>query len=168
MNQPTQHAKADQDRTGEKQFKHNLGRDLSFLNRELARGLMQKSAARGHQGLKLNWDTVFLNLDFREGSRVVDLAQVNGLTKQGMSQIVAEIEQQGYVAKKDDPNDGRARKITLTAKGKQMIQDSMAAYDELEAEYEALIGREKLDTFKRIAAELVQLKSTQDVAEKKA
>jgi DNA-binding MarR family transcriptional regulator len=93
---------------------------------------------------------------------------VNGLTKQGMSQIVAEIEQQGYVAKKDDPNDGRARKITLTAKGKQMIQDSMAAYDELEAEYEALIGREKLDTFKRIAAELVQLKSTQDVAEKKA
>ncbi|MBK8288364.1 MAG: MarR family transcriptional regulator [Cellvibrionales bacterium] len=53
--------------------------------------------ARGHDGLKLNWDTVFLNLDFREGSRVVDLAQINGLTKQAMSQIVAEIEQQGYM-----------------------------------------------------------------------
>lgn len=155
MNDPTHN-----DKTGEKQFKNNLGRDLSFLNRELARGLMQKSVARGHKGLKLNWDTVFLNLDFREGSRVVDLAQVNGLTKQAMSQIVAEIEQHEYISKKDDPNDGRARKIKLTAKGKKMIQDSMAAYDELEAEYEALIGREKLDILKEIVSELVSLKSS--------
>ncbi len=140
---------------GEKQFKHNLGRDLSFLSREMSRSLMQKSVARGHDGLKLNWDTVFLNLDFREGSRIVDLAQINGLTKQAMSQIVAEIEQHGYVAKKDDPDDGRARKIMLTAKGKKLIQDSMEAYDELEAEYEGLIGREKLDQLIAIVSELV-------------
>lgn len=90
----------------------------------------------------------------------MDLAQVNGLTKQAMSQIVAEIEQHEYISKKDDPNDGRARKIKLTAKGKKMIQDSMAAYDELEAEYEALIGREKLDILKEIVSELVSLKSS--------
>ena len=75
---------------GEKQFKHNLGRDLSYVSRELSRSLMEKSVARGHEGLKLNWDTVFLNLNFRDGSRVVDLAQINGLTKQAMSQIVAQ------------------------------------------------------------------------------
>jgi DNA-binding MarR family transcriptional regulator len=155
MNQQNKH-----DSAGETQFKHNLGRDLSFLSRELSRSLMQKSVARGHDGLKLNWDTVFLNLDFREGSRVVDLAQINGLTKQAMSQIVAEIEQQGYIAKQDDPNDGRARKITLTSKGKKMIQDSMAAYEELQAEYEALIGSEKLAVFRSIAAELVLLKTS--------
>ncbi|HSC75819.1 MAG TPA: MarR family winged helix-turn-helix transcriptional regulator [Pseudomonadales bacterium] len=142
-------------KSGETQFKHNLGRDLSFLSRELSRSLMQKSVARGHKGLKLNWDTVFLNLDFRDGSRIVDLAQINGLTKQAMSQIVAEIEQQGYVAKKDDPSDGRARKIKLTAKGKKMVQDSMESYNELEAEYEALIGPEKLQTLKDIVSELV-------------
>ena len=81
---------------GKHAFKNNLGRDLSFLSRDLSRGLMAKSAAKGHKGLKLNWDTVFLNLDFRDGSRIVDLAQANGLTKQAMSQIVAEIEKQGY------------------------------------------------------------------------
>ncbi len=86
---------------------------------------------------------------------MVDLAQINGLTKQAMSQIVAEIEQHGYVAKKDDPDDGRARKIMLTAKGKKLIQDSMEAYDELEAEYEGLIGREKLDQLIAIVSELV-------------
>jgi DNA-binding MarR family transcriptional regulator len=147
-------------RSGETQFKHNMGRDLAFLSRELSRSLMQKSVARGHKGLKLNWDTVFLNLDFRDGSRIVDLAQINGLTKQAMSQIVAEIEQQGYVTKKDDPSDGRARKIKLTAKGKKMVQDSMESYGELEADYEALIGRKKLEIFQEIAAELVRLKSS--------
>jgi DNA-binding MarR family transcriptional regulator len=88
----------------------------------------------------------------------VDLAQINGLTKQAMSQIVAEIEQHGYVAKKDDPDDGRARKIMLTAKGKKMVQDSMESYRELEAEYEALIGRERLTLFQEIAADLVRMK----------
>lgn len=157
MNEPT-HTNNDvgsSGKSGETQFKHNMGRDLAFLSRELSRSLMQKSVARGHKGLKLNWDTVFLNLDFREGSRIVDLAQINGLTKQAMSQIVAEIEQQGYVTKKDDPNDGRARKIKLTAKGKKMVQDSMESYSELEAEYEAMIGPEKLQTLKDIVSELV-------------
>ena len=56
MNQPADNNNTGRNKTGEKQFKHNLGRDLSFLNRELARGLMQKSVARGPKGLKLNWD----------------------------------------------------------------------------------------------------------------
>ena len=143
---------------GKHAFKNNLGRDLSILSRDLSRGLMAKSAAKGHKGLKLNWDTVFLNLDFRDGSRIVDLAQANGLTKQAMSQIVAEIEKQGYIVKQEDPDDGRAKKIALTARGKQLIQDSMHAYDELEAEYEALGGAEVLSHFKEVAAKLVQLR----------
>jgi DNA-binding MarR family transcriptional regulator len=143
-------------------YTHNLGRDVNYLSRELSRSLMEKSRARGHNGLKLNWDTVFLNLDFREGSRLVDLAQVNGLSKQAMSQIVAEIEQQGYIAKKDDPTDGRARKLKLTPKGKKMVQDSLEAYDELERECELLIGSEKLETLKNIVSELVFLKMQHD------
>ncbi|MEZ5436615.1 MAG: helix-turn-helix domain-containing protein [Pseudomonadales bacterium] len=134
---------------------------MSFLSRDLSRGLMAKSSAKGHKGLKLNWDTVFLNLDFREGSRIVDLAQANGLTKQAMSQIVAEIEKQGYITKQEDPDDGRAKKIALTARGKQLIQDSMSAYDELEAEYENLVGAETLAQFKNVAAQLVQLRVKQ-------
>lgn len=140
-------------------YKHNLGRDINFLSRELSRSLMEKSVARGYKGLKLNWDTVFLNLNFREGSRLVDLAQVNGLSKQAMSQIVADIEQHGYLAKQEDPEDGRARKLKLTARGRKLVQDSLEAYEELEREYEALIGKEKIDTLKQIVSELVQLRS---------
>lgn len=144
-----------EDKQLDSRYKRNLGRDFNYLSREFARRLMEKSVARGHKGLKLNWDTVFLHLNFRDGSRLVDLAQVNGLTKQAMSQIVADIEKQGYISKQDDPSDGRARKLKLTAKGKKMVQDSLEAYDELEQECEALVGREKLDTLKEILSELV-------------
>lgn len=144
-----------EDKQMDSRYKRNLGRDFNYLSRELSRRLMEKSVARGHKGLKLNWDTVFLNLNFREGSRLVDLAQINGLTKQAMSQIVADIEKQGYISKQDDPSDGRARKLKLTPKGKKMVQDSLEAYEELEQECEALIGRQKLETLKEIISELV-------------
>lgn len=140
-------------------YQNNLGRDLTFLSRDLSRRLMVGSAAKGHEGLKLNWDTVFLHLDFQRGSRIVDLAQLNGLSKQAMSQIVADIEQHGYVSKQDDPEDGRARKIVLTAKGKKLIQDSMQVYAELEAEYARLIGSEQLTVLKSIVEQLVKLRT---------
>lgn len=143
---------------GETHFKYNLGRDLAFLHREYSQGLMQKSLAKGHKGLKLNWDTVFINLNFRDGSRLVDLAQVNDMTKQAMSQIVADIEQHGYLTKELDPADGRARKLKLTAQGEQLIVDSLEAQQALEEEYRALLGEEKFAQFKALAQELVALK----------
>ncbi|MBK8288400.1 MAG: hypothetical protein IPK95_07020 [Cellvibrionales bacterium] len=42
MNQPADNNNTGRDKTGEKQFKHNLGRDLSFLSGEMSRSLMQK------------------------------------------------------------------------------------------------------------------------------
>lgn len=150
------------DTRGESHYKHNLGRDLAFLHRHFSQGLMQKSLVRGHQGLKLNWDTVFLHLNFREGSRLVDIAQINSMTKQAMSQIVADIESHGYLTKELDPTDGRARKLKLTAQGKQLIIDSLQAYEELEEEYRLLLGADKFAQFKALAAELVQLKQLQE------
>lgn len=149
---------------GEGHFKHNLGRDLAFLHRQYSQGLMQKSLARGHSGLKLNWDTVFINLNFRDGSRLVDIAQVNSMTKQAMSQIVADIESHGYLTKELDPADGRARKLKLTEQGERLIVDSLQAQQELEAEYCALLGEEKFAQFKALVAELVQLKLQQNKA----
>lgn len=150
----------------ESHFKYNLGRDLAFLHRQYSQSLMQKSLARGHKGLKLNWDTVFINLNFRDGSRLVDLAQINAMTKQAMSQIVADIEEHGYLTKELDPADGRARKLKLTAQGEQLIVDSLQAQQEVEQEYRTLLGEEKFAQFKALAQELVQLKLQASKTEK--
>lgn len=137
-------------------YRNTLGKDLHYLSRELERALMQESAASGYQGLKLNWDSVFINLDYQNGSRVVDLAQINGLTKQAMSQVVADIEAHGYVTKKDDPTDGRAKKIILTDKGKKLVRDSIEAQNRVLARYEAIVGEEKLNQLKELMHDVVQ------------
>lgn len=137
-------------------YRNTLGKDLHYLSRELERALMQESTASGYQGLKLNWDSVFINLDYQNGSRVVDLAQINGLTKQAMSQVVADIEAHGYVAKQDDPTDGRAKKIVLTDSGKKLVRDSIEAQNRVLARYETIVGTEKLNQLKVLMHEIVQ------------
>lgn len=143
-------------------YRNTLGKDLHYLSRELERALMQESAARGYQGLKLNWDSVFLNLDFQHGSRVVDLAHINGLTKQAMSQVVADIEAHGYVTKQDDPTDGRAKKIILTDKGKKLVRDSIESQNRVLARYEAVVGEEKLSQLKELLHDIVHRLQQQD------
>jgi DNA-binding MarR family transcriptional regulator len=137
-------------------YRNSLGKDLHYLSRELERALMLETAASGYQGLKMNWDSVFINLDYQNGSRVVDLAAINGLTKQAMSQVVADIEAHGYVTKQDDPTDGRAKKVVLTPKGKKMVRDSIEAQNRVVARYEALVGEKKISELKRVLADVVQ------------
>lgn len=136
-------------------YRTTFGRDVHFLTRDLERALMRENAASGYEGLKLHWDSVFLNLDFREGTRLVDLAQANGLTKQAMSQVVADIESHGYLAKRDDPSDGRAKKIVLTDKGRQMVKDSISAQTRVLQRYEDILGAERFSQLRALLAELV-------------
>ena len=56
---------------------------------------------------------VFGNID-EEGSRLTDLAERSGLTKQSVGEAVADLEQLGFVERVGDPGDGRAKIIRLT------------------------------------------------------
>lgn len=151
------HPLATKEPTLDTRYRNSLGKDLHYLSRELERALMLETAASGYLGLKLNWDSVFINLDYQQGSRVVDLAAINGLTKQAMSQVVADIEAHGYVTKQDDPSDGRAKKVVLTPKGKKLVRDSIEAQNRVVARYELLVGEKKISELKRVLADVVQV-----------
>ena len=57
---------------------------------------------------------VFGFIDLDHGSRLTDLADRSGLTKQAVGEAVAELERKGYVERVPDPLDGRAKIIKLT------------------------------------------------------
>lgn len=116
---------------------------------------MRENIESGYEGLKLHWDSVFLNLDFRDGTRLVELALANGLTKQAMSQVVADIEAHGYLMKQDDPDDGRAKKILLTDKGRKMVKDSIGAQTRVMQRYEAILGAARFAQLRLLLGELV-------------
>lgn len=58
---------------------------------------------------------------------VSDLGDVLGITSAAASQMLERLVQQGLVIRTESPHDRRARKITLTDKGCQVLQESIYA-----------------------------------------
>jgi len=79
-----------------------------------------------------------------EGVRGADLAKKLGVTKQAVSQLVAELEYWGVVEQVDDPKDGRAKLVRFTPKGEQGLLQGMAVLRELEQELGDKIGKRRM------------------------
>ena len=79
-----------------------------------------------------------------EGVRGADLAKKLRVTKQAVSQLVAELEYWGVVEQVDDPKDGRAKLVRFTRKGEQSLLQGLAVLGELEQELELQIGKRRM------------------------
>lgn len=77
-----------------------------------------------------------------EGSRLTDLAQAAGMSKQAMGDLVDQCAAWGLVTREADPLDGRARRIRFTATGLAWLQAFRAAVAQAEAEFRAEVGSE--------------------------
>ena len=77
-----------------------------------------------------------------EGSRLTDLAQQAGMSKQAMGDLVDQCEAWGLVAREPDTRDGRARRIHFTESGLNWLQAFREAVTQAEAEFRAEVGTE--------------------------
>lgn len=93
-----------------------------------------------------------------DGQRPSELAEQLQITKQSVNDLLGHLETHGYLTREPDPNDGRARVVRLTAKGRQLqktiygqaqaaeqrIADTLGArrYTQLRHALEDLTGRE--------------------------
>ncbi|MGV9858233.1 MarR family winged helix-turn-helix transcriptional regulator [Gordonia sp. NPDC003425] len=101
--------------------------------------------AGGHRSLRPVHGMVFARID-AGGASINDIAAHIGVTKQSAAAIVESLEEWGYVSRRVDPGDKRARLIELTATGRQVTALATAA---AAAEAGALadrIGERAVDT----------------------
>jgi DNA-binding MarR family transcriptional regulator len=75
-----------------------------------------------------------------EGSRLTDLAERAGMTKQAMGDLVTQCEAWGLVVREPDARDGRARQVRFTATGLAWLQAFRDAVGQAEAEFRAEVG----------------------------
>lgn len=75
-----------------------------------------------------------------EGSRLTDLADSAQVTKQTASLLVAALEREGLVERVPDPEDGRARLIRLSERGREAARHAMGVVMAVEAEWTAHLG----------------------------
>jgi DNA-binding MarR family transcriptional regulator len=83
--------------------------------------------------------TRHLNL---EGSRLIDLAQSAGMTKQAMGALVTQCEAWGLVQRTADPSDARARRIVFTDTGLAWLSAFEQAVAQTEAEFRQEVGND--------------------------
>jgi DNA-binding MarR family transcriptional regulator len=81
-----------------------------------------------------------------DGARLTDLAQTARITKS--------LEQGGYVERVQDPDDGRATRVRLTARGRSFARDARKFAREVEDRMAARIGKGRLEDL-RAALELI-------------
>jgi DNA-binding MarR family transcriptional regulator len=81
----------------------------------------------------------------RENVTTVELARYLGITKQSTSEVVALLEQAGFVRRAPHPTDGRARVLLLTEQGMAKLGDARRRWNRREEEWAELVGRDRLD-----------------------
>ena len=77
-----------------------------------------------------------------QGSRLTELAERAGMTKQAMGDLVTQCEAWGLVVREPDPTDARARRVRFTESGLAWLNAFRAAVQQAEAEFRAEVGEE--------------------------
>ena len=85
----------------------NTGVYLRVLYDDLVLNLHQRLDEAGYGEITPSHGLVFQYLE-DNGSRITDLAAHAGMTKQSMSALVYQLEEYGYLKRKNDPLDARA------------------------------------------------------------
>jgi DNA-binding MarR family transcriptional regulator len=99
------------------------------------------------------------------GIPVSELTKLSHVRKQTMAQVVEELEQLGYVERRPDPHDRRARLVFLTKRGEAVRPVAMAASRRVEARWSELMDPSNLESLRRSLQDLLALLDEAPTAE---
>lgn len=88
------------------------------------------------------------------GTRLTELAAQAQVTKQTAGFLVNQLEKGGWVERVPDPADKRARLVRITTKGEKAIPVATAAVAEVEAEWTAYLGEQRMADLRHILTDL--------------
>src|ERR1700739_2410883 len=87
--------------------KHSWGKAVSKLKKHFDVWVSEQLALKNIHDFKLAYMPLIMNID-ADGITNTDLAKRAGITKQGMSQVVQELEEKKYIKAEKNPNDKRS------------------------------------------------------------
>ncbi len=76
-----------------------------------------------------------------EGTRLTDLARWSDSSLSATSELVDDLERMGYLERRPDPSDGRAKLVCLTERGWTAMRAGRRAIVEIESDWAAQIGQ---------------------------
>jgi DNA-binding MarR family transcriptional regulator len=131
----------------------NTGAYLRQLYDALVANLHTRLAEEGYGEITPSHGLVFQYLR-ESGSRITELAAKAGITKQSMSALVYQLEEFGYLKRRDDPQDARAVLFVFTAKGEALKSKGQSINYQFEKKWEQRLGVAEYQKFRDILREL--------------
>jgi DNA-binding MarR family transcriptional regulator len=127
-----------------------LGRAYSLLGFQIVDGVVGAGFPQ-----KPSHSAVFAQIS-PEGSRLTELARGANMTPQAMGELVDELEQLGYVKRRPDPTDRRAKLIVLTPRGHECIAAGIATIQGIEERIDQILGAERHAELRRLLSLLLK------------
>lgn len=126
-----------------------LGRAYSLLGFQVVDGVVGAGFPQ-----KPAHSAVFAQI-LPDGSRLTDLARRANMSPQAMGELVDELEELGYVVRRPDPTDRRAKLIVLTKKGHACIAAGTATIAGIEQRLAHLLGERGHSQLRRLLTKLL-------------
>jgi DNA-binding MarR family transcriptional regulator len=127
-----------------------LGQAYSLLGFRIVDGVVGAGYPQ-----KPSHSAVFAQID-PAGSRLSELARGANMSPQAMGELVDELESLGYVVRRPDPRDRRAKLIVLTKKGKACVEAGRVTIEGLEGEITQRLGQRRHQQLRRMLARLLE------------
>jgi DNA-binding MarR family transcriptional regulator len=96
-------------------------------------------------------------LAIQDGLRLTDIAARAGMAPQSMGEIVDDLVAKGYLSRREDPADRRAKRIYLTQKGRDTAQASRIALLEIERRISETLGTDTYQELRRNLAAISKI-----------
>jgi DNA-binding MarR family transcriptional regulator len=134
-----------------------LGLLLRLSHQHWAQDIDAALSGAGFGGIRPHHASVFPFVPL-EGIQVSALAKLARVRKQTMAEAVDQLERLGYVERRPDPHDRRARLVFLTERGRAVRPVTHAAGRQVEERWADLVGSEGIEhlraTLQLLLAEL--------------
>lgn len=122
-----------------------MGRSLYMAWRLFTILAEEKMTDHGYPGYRYTYPAVLSQID-ETGIRSITIARRLGLTKQAMTNVVKEMEEEGLLYSELDTTDKRARILYLTQAGRDMLVHIGQCNQEITQQLAEAMGRERLES----------------------
>ena len=139
-----------------RQDEPNLGLLCYIASRAMEARVFDALAAAGFGDVTTAQGRVFARIG-PKGTRVTDLAEQGGITKQTAGFLVDQLERAGYVRRVPDPADARARLVQIAPRGEAAIAVTRTAEAEVEAEWTRHLGKQATSQLRRALTRLREI-----------
>ena len=126
-----------------------IGALLRVPAQAIHRRIIKELNAAGFEELRLPHMAV-LQFPGPDGVRPGTLAERAGMSKQAMNQLLRSLEGLGYIARSDAPDEGRARIIRLTKRGRAAYSKVHDILRDIEREWSAQLGPKDFTQLKEL------------------